>query len=73
MWAGWSHTVVLLYCVMAVRLLKEMEPVDLSLSQQAIGEFVLYMPITNQHTERIDERTPPGRSSGDPHDQQQGC
>lgn len=85
MWAGWSHTVVLLYCIMAMRLLKEMKPLDLSLSQQAIREFVLYMSIANQHMECIDERMPPDQSSknicacvcvgggGDPHDQQQGC
>lgn len=63
MWSGWSHTVVLLYCIMAMRLLKQMKPLDLSLSQQAIREFVLYMSTVNQHMERIDERMPPDQSS----------
>lgn len=44
--AGWSHTVALLYCIMAMRLLKEIRHLDL-LSQHPVIEFfalhVLYV------------------------------
>lgn len=59
MLAGWSHTVALLYCIIATRLLKEMRPLDLS--QHAIAELLLYMSCMNQHMEHIDERMPPAQ------------
>lgn len=61
MLAGWSHTVALLYCIIATRLLKEMRPLDLLLSQHAITELLLYMSHMNQHMEHIDKRMPPAQ------------
>lgn len=62
MLAGRSYTVALLCCIIAMRLLKEMRPLDFMLSQHAISEFVLYMCGMIKHMERIDGRMPPAQS-----------
>lgn len=49
MLAGWSHTVALLHCIMAVRLLKEIRHLDL-LSQHPISEvFALHVSYEATH------------------------
>lgn len=59
--AGWSHTVALLYCIIATRLFKEMKPLDLLPSQHAITELLLYMSCMNQHMVHIDKGMPPAQ------------
>lgn len=51
--AGWSHTVALLYCIKAVRLLGEMRDLDLLLSHHTINDYLLYMSRMHQLMERI--------------------
>lgn len=79
MLAGWSHTVALLYCIIAMRLLGEMRVLDLLLSHHTINEYLLYMSRMHQHMQCIAERIPPAQSSenigmekNDSHDRQQG-
>lgn len=73
--AGWSHTVALLNCIMAVRLLKEIKHLDL-LSQHPVIEFfalhVLYVATHGAYRPAQSSKNIMAKKN-DPHDQQQGC